>query len=89
MVLVSDSSKSSFDHIAMQGFYIEITYDKYTSEYRYLSTGDVVQLWDMRNVIYHEASKECYMFHKTAGHLIAVSIKHVWWKLDSYFVEIK
>ena len=70
----SNSSESSFNLIAPQRFYAEITYDEYTSEYRYLSAGDVVQLWDKRNVIFHEASKECYMFHETADHLIAVGI---------------
>ena len=74
--LSSDSSESSFDLVVLQRFYTEITYDEYTSEYRYLSTGDILQLWDKRNVIFHEASKECYyMFHETAGHLIAVGIK--------------
>ena len=28
-----------------------------------------------RNVIFHEVSKECYIFHKIAGHLIAVDVK--------------
>ena len=45
IVLNSNSSESSFDLVAPQRFYVEITYDEYTSEYRYLSTGDV-QLWD-------------------------------------------
>ena len=75
IVLTSDSSESSFDPIIAQRFYAEISYDQYTSEYRYLSTSDVVQLWDKRYVIFHEASKECYLFHETAGHLEAVSIK--------------
>ena len=78
MVIGNDSSASNFDHIAPQRFYAGITYDTYTSEYRYLSTDDVVQLWNKRNVIFHEASKECYMFHKTPGHLMAVGIKLVW-----------
>ena len=67
-VLSSNCSEFSFDLIAPQIFYTEISYDEYTSEYRYLSTSDVVQLWDKRNVIFHEASKECYMFHETTGH---------------------
>ena len=46
-------------------------------------------LWDKRNVIFHEASKECYMFHETAGHLIAVGIKLVQQKLDSSFIDIR
>ena len=71
----SDSSKSGLDLVTLQRFYAEISYDEYTSEYRYLSTGDIVQLWDKRNVIFHEASKECYMFHKTTGQLEAVGIK--------------
>ena len=74
-VFGSDSSESSFDLIVPQRFYAEILYYEYTSEYRYLSTGDVVQLMDKRNVIFHEASTECYMFHKTTGHLEAVGIK--------------
>ena len=40
------SNWSSLDHITLQRFYTEILYDEYTSEYRYLSTGDIVQLWD-------------------------------------------
>ena len=74
-VLSSDSSESRFDLIYLQRFYTEISYDEYSSEYRYLSTGDVVQLSDKRNVIFHETSKECCMFHETTGHLVAVSIK--------------
>ena len=41
-VLSSDSSESSFDLIILQRFYTEISYDEYASEYRYLSTGDIV-----------------------------------------------
>ena len=52
-----------------------VTYDEHTNEYRYLSTSNVVQLWDKGNVIFHEASKECYMFHKTVGHLMIVEIE--------------
>ena len=74
MALGSNSSESSFGHIAPQRFYAEVTYDEYTSEYRYLSTGDV-QLWDKRNIILHEATKECYMFHETAGHLVTIGIE--------------
>ena len=55
--LSSDSSEYSFDLIILQRFYAVISYDEYTSEYRYLSTGDV-QLWDRRNVMFQEASKE-------------------------------
>ena len=42
MGLGSDSSESSFSHIALQRFYAEVTYDEYTSEYKYLSTGNGV-----------------------------------------------
>ena len=34
-----------------------------------------MQLWDKRNIIFHEASKECYMFHETVGHLMTVEIE--------------
>ena len=44
IVLGSDSSESSFDLITPQRFYAEITCGEYTSEYRYLSPGDVAQL---------------------------------------------
>ena len=27
-----------------------------------------------KETIFHKASKECYMFHKTIGHLMAVEI---------------
>ena len=74
-VLSSNSSESSFDLIALQRFFTEITYDEYTSEYRYLGAGDIVKLWDKRNVIFHEAGKECYMFHKIAGHLMTVGME--------------
>ena len=74
-VLSSDSSESSFDLIAPQRFCTEISYDEYTSEYRFPSIGDVVQLWDKRNVIFYESSKECYLFHEAMGHLVAVSMK--------------
>ena len=67
LVLGSDSSESSFGHIAPQRFHTEVTYDEDTSEYRYLTSGDVVQLWDKRNIILHEATKECDMFHETVG----------------------
>ena len=43
MALHSDSSESSLDHMVPQRFYAKVTYDEYTSECRYLSTGDVVQ----------------------------------------------
>ena len=72
--LSSDSSESSFDHAIPQRFHAEISYDEYISEYRYLSTGDTVQLWHKRNVIFHEVSKEYYMFHKATGHLEVVGI---------------
>ena len=74
-MLSSHSSESSFDLIVPQRFYAEISCDEYTSEYIYLSTGDVMQLWDKRNVIFHKASKECYMFHETTNHLVAVGMK--------------
>ena len=67
MALGSNSSECSFCYMVAQRFYAEITYDEYTSEYRYLSIGDVVQLWDKRNLIFHEATKDCYMFHETVG----------------------
>ena len=51
MALGSDSSQSSFGDIAPWRFYAKVTYDEYTSEYRYLSTGDALQLWDKRNII--------------------------------------
>ena len=73
--LSSDSSESSIDPIILQRFNAEILYYEYTSECRCLSSSDVVQLWDKRNMIFHEASKECYMFHATTDHLEAVSIK--------------
>ena len=73
--LSSDSSETSFNHAIPQRFHAEISYNEYSSEYRYLSTGDIVQLWDRKNVIFHEVSKECYMFHKTTGHLEAVDVK--------------
>ena len=44
MPLGSNSSESSFGHMVPQTFYAEVTYGEYTSEYRYWSTGDVVQL---------------------------------------------
>ena len=73
--LSSNSSESSFNHAIPQRFHAEISYDEFTREYRYLSTGDIVQLWDRRNVIFHEVSKECYTFHETTGHLKAVDVK--------------
>ena len=72
--LKSDSLEPSFDPIILQRFFTKILYDEQTSDFRHLSTSNVVQLWDKRNVIFHEASKECYMFHETTGHLEAVSI---------------
>ena len=74
-VLGSDSSDSSLDHMVPWRFYSKVTYDEHTNEYRYLSTSDVVQLWDKRNIIFHEASKVYYLFHKTVGHLITVEIE--------------
>ena len=65
MALGSNNSESSYGHIAPQRFYAEVTYDEYTSEYRYLSTGDVVHLRNKTNIIFHEATKECYMLHET------------------------
>ena len=87
--LGSNGSESSFYLIILQRFYTEILYNEYTSEYGYLSTGDNVQLCNKRIVIFHEASKECYMFHETTSHIEAVSIKLVQWELDSYSVEIR
>ena len=55
-VLSSDSTESSFGLMVPQRFHAEISYNGYTSEYRYLSMGDVVQLWDKSNIIFHEAS---------------------------------
>ena len=39
VALGSDSSNSSFGHMVPQRFYSKVTYDEYTSEYRYLSMG--------------------------------------------------
>ena len=75
MALGSNSSESSFGHIAPQRFYADVKYDEYMSEHRYLSTGVVEQLWDKRNIIFHEATKECYIFHETVGHLLTVGIE--------------
>ena len=70
-VLGISSWESSFDLIDPQRFNTEILYNEYFSEYRYLSTGDIVQLWDKINVIFHEASKECYMFYETTCCLVS------------------
>ena len=75
MVLCSDSSDSSLSHIVPQRFYAKVTYDECTNEYRYLSTSDVVQIWDNRNVIFHKELKKCYMFHETVGCLMTVKIE--------------
>ena len=64
MALGSNSSESSFGHMVPQRLYAKVTYDEYTSEYRYLSTGDVVQLWDKRSVIFHKAMKNAICFMK-------------------------
>ena len=34
-----------------------------------------MQLWDKRNVIFPEATKECYIFHETVDHLMKVGIE--------------
>ena len=73
--LGSNNSESSFGHMVPYRFYAKVTYDEYTSEFRYLSTGGVVQFWDKRNIIFHKVTKECYMFHKTVGHLVTVCIE--------------
>ena len=70
-----NSLESSFHLTVLQRFYAKISYNEYTSEYRYLCSGDVVQLWGKRNVIFHETSKKCYMFLNTTGCLEAVGIK--------------
>ena len=58
-------------------FFSEITYDKDSDEFRYISTGDYVRLWDDRNVIYHEASRKCYQFHNATNSLMTVHVQHV------------
>ena len=37
---------------------------------------DYVMLWDDRNIIYHEASRKCYQFHKVTNSLTVVDIEH-------------
>ena len=58
MALGSNSSESSFGHIAPQRFYAEVTYDDYT----YLNTGDVVQMWDKRKFFMKQLKNAtCFM----------------------------
>ena len=40
--LSSDSSESSLNHAILQRFHAEISYDEFTSEYRFLSNDDIV-----------------------------------------------
>ena len=57
-------SELNMTQMILTQFFSEITYDRYSDEFRYIPTVDYVWLWDDRNIIYHEASRKCYQFHK-------------------------
>ena len=51
-------------------------YDKYSDEFMYIPTGNYVRLWNDRNVIYHEATRECYQYLKATNSLMTVDFRH-------------
>ena len=61
----SESNKSELDmtQMILTQFFSEIMYDRYSDEFRYIPTKDHVRLWGDRNIICHEASRKCYLFH--------------------------
>ena len=52
----------------------EITYDKDLDKFRYIPTRDYVRLCDHRNVIYHEATRNCYQYHNATNSLMIVDV---------------
>ena len=50
--------------------------DKDSDEFQYIFIRDYVRLWDDRNVIYLEATRECYQYHNATNSLMMVEVKH-------------
>ena len=41
-----------------------------------ISPLEIVRLWNVRNVIYHEASRKCYQFHNATNRPTVVCVEH-------------
>ena len=76
-------SKLKMTQMILMQFFSEITHNKDLDEFRYIPTRNYVQLWDDRNVIYHEATRTCYQYHDATNSLMTVDVEHCPWGLGS------